>query len=147
MRSPTSFMLGSFGETRETAWETVEFCKDVNIPLQALMLTTPYPGTALYDEALSREAIGDEEGYIMRLGDCVDFTINLTDMPDGELLSLCDEMLEAVAANYKAPSPQEAERFERELYGEKLYNKGQRQLATAAMQAHRRTHGFNESES
>ena len=49
LRNPTSFMLGSIGETPETAWETVEFCQGRrNIPLQALMFTTPYPGTPLY---------------------------------------------------------------------------------------------------
>ena len=144
LRCPTSFMLGSFGETRETAWETVEFCKDAGIPLQALMLTTPYPGTPLYEEAKARGLIGDEEAYIMRLGDCVDFTINLTDMPDAELLALRDEMLAAARANYQAPPEEEHRRFERELYGERLYEKSQLQLATASMKSHRKTHGFNE---
>jgi radical SAM superfamily enzyme YgiQ (UPF0313 family) len=144
IRCPTSFMLGAIGETRETAWETVEFCKDVNIPLQALMFTTPYPGTPLYDEAKPLGLIGDEEAYIMRLGDCVDFTLNLTGMSDAELVSLRDEMLAAVKANYRAPGEAERDKFERELYGEKLYRKGQEQLATVAMQSHRKTHGFNE---
>ena len=144
VRAPTSFMLGAIGETRETAWETVEFCRDVNIPLQALMLTTPYPGTPLYEEVKALGLIGDEEAYIMRLGDCVDFTVNLTAMPDAELVALRDEMLAAVKANYKAPAEEERKRFERELYGEKLYKKGQEQLATAAMRSHRKTHGFNE---
>ena len=130
-------------ETRETAWETVEFCRRVNIPLQALMLTTPYPGTPLYDQVAQMGLVGDEEAYIMRLGDCVDFTINLTEMTDAELLGLRDEMLAAVAADYRPPSPEENEEFERQLYGENLYNKGRRQLASAPMRAHRRTHGFN----
>ncbi len=144
LRCPTSFMLGSLGETLETAWETVEFCRDINIPLQALMFTTPYPGTPLYEDVKSRGMIGDEEAYIMRLGDCVDFTINLTSMPDSLLLSLRDRMLATVKANYKAPPKDERDAFERALYGEKLYQKGQMQMAGAAMRAHRKTHGFNE---
>jgi radical SAM superfamily enzyme YgiQ (UPF0313 family) len=144
LRCPTSFMLGAPGETRETAWETVEFCRDVNIPLQALMLTTPYPGTPLYEEIRAAGLVGDEEAFIMRLGDCVDFTINLTDMSDAELLSLRDEMLAAAKANYRAPGREEREKFERRLYGEKLYGKGRRQMAAAAMKSHRKTHGFNE---
>jgi len=144
IRCPTSFMLGSLGETPETAWETVEFCRSVNIPLQALMFTTPYPGTPLYEEVKALRLIGDEEAYVMRLGDCVDFTINLTEMPDAELLALRDRMLAAVKANYRPPGEKERERFERELYGERLYNKGRLQMASAAMQSHRKTHGFNE---
>ena len=144
MRNPTSFMLGAPGETRETAWETVDFCRELNVPLRALMLTTPYPGTPLYDEARAMGRIGDEEAFVMRLGDCVDFTVNLTDMPDADLLSLRDEMLDCARASYTPPSPEDTERFERELYGENLYNKARAQYATAAMQAHRKTHGFNE---
>jgi radical SAM superfamily enzyme YgiQ (UPF0313 family) len=144
LRNPTSFMLGSLGETRETAWETVEFCRDVNIPLQALMLTTPYPGTPLYEEVRSLGLIGDEEPYIMRLGDCVDFTINLTEMGDDELINLRGEMLAAVRASYRGPSAEERDRFERELYGEKLYRIGREQMSSSAMRAHRKTHGFNE---
>jgi len=144
MRNPTSFMLGAPGETRETAWETVEFCRELNIPLQALMLTTPYPGTPLYEDAREMGRIGDEEAFVMRLGDCVDFTVNLTDMSDADLLRLRDEMLAQARANYRPPTPQETERFERELYGQRLYDKGRAQLAGAAMQAHRKTHGFNE---
>lgn len=144
LRCPTSFMLGSLGETRETAWETVEFCRDVNIPLQSLMFTTPYPGTPLYDEVKALGMIGDEEAYIMRLGDCVDFTVNLTAMGDADLVRLRDEMLAAVKANYAAPSERDRDAFERELYGEKLFDKGRRQLAAATMKSHRKTHGFNE---
>jgi len=144
LRCPTSFMLGSPGETRETAWETVEFCREANIPLQALMFTTPYPGTPLYEEVKGLGLVGDEEAYIMRLGDCVDFTINLTSMPDAELVALRDEMLAAVRAAYRPPSENERDRFERELYGERLYAKAQAQCATAAMRTHRKTHGFNE---
>ncbi|MCD6404558.1 MAG: radical SAM protein [Planctomycetes bacterium] len=144
IKNPTSFMLGAPGETRETAMETVRFCKDVNIPLQALMFTTPYPGTAIHEEVKALGLIPDEEAFIMRLGDCVDFTINLTDMPDAELLALRDEMLALAKADYRPPSTGSTDRLDRELYGERLYEKRRLQLATAAMQAHRQTHGFNE---
>lgn len=144
IRCPTSFMLGSPGETRETAWETVDFCLDVGITLQALMFTTPYPGTPLYEEVRAKGLIGDEEAYIMRLGDCVDFTLNLTGMPDHELIGLRDEMLAAVRRGERPMTAEERENFERDLYGERLYAKGRRQMATTAMKDHRRTHGFNE---
>jgi len=144
LRNPTSFMLGSLGETPETAWETVEFCKDVNIPLQALMFTTPYPGTPLYEEVKGMGLIGDEEAYVMRLGDCVDFTINLTGISDSDLIALRSRMLDAVKRAYKSADDADKDRFERELYGERLYNKSRAQMATVEMQSHRKTHGFNE---
>ncbi len=46
------------------------------------MLATPYPGTPLYGWALGRGLIADEEDYLMRLGDCLDFTVNLTEFTD-----------------------------------------------------------------
>jgi anaerobic magnesium-protoporphyrin IX monomethyl ester cyclase len=117
LRNPTSFMLGSIGETPDTAWETVEFCKEVNIPLQALMFATPYPGTPLYEEVKGMGLIGDEEAYIMRLGDCVDFTVNLTNMSDRDLVALRGKMLDAVKARHKGADEADKDRFERELYG------------------------------
>jgi anaerobic magnesium-protoporphyrin IX monomethyl ester cyclase len=146
MRCPTSFMLGSPGETRETALETVRFCQELQIPLSALMLTTPYPGTPLFEEVRAAGRIPDDlEAYVERLGDCVDFTINLTDMTDSELLGLRDEMLRAVQESVQTETPAERERFERALYGDHLYEKGQTQLARPEEQAHRAQHGFNET--
>jgi len=144
MRCPTSFMLGAPGETRETAFETVRFCQALQIPLSALMLTTPYPGTALYDEVKAAGRIPDEEAFVESLGDCVDFTINLTEMADDELLALRDEMLDTIRATVPAQDPAERERFERALYGDDLYEKGRAQLASPRERAHRAQHGFNE---
>lgn len=144
MRCPTSFMLGAPGETRQTAWETVRFCQDLAIPLSALMLTTPYPGTPLYDEVKAAGRIADEEAFVESLGDCVDFTINLTEMTDGELLALRDEMLRTIRETVPVASAAERERFERALYGDALYEKGRAQLAQPQERAHRAQHGFNE---
>jgi len=144
LRCPTSFMLGSPGETRKTAMETVRFCRDLAIPLSALMLTTPYPGTALFDEARAAGRIPDLEAYVLRLGDCVDFTINLTAMPDHELLSLRDTMLEMIRDTVPVPDAADRERADRLLYGDALYEKGRRQLDQPEEQRHRAQHGFNE---
>ena len=175
MRCPTSFMLGTPGETRETAFETVRFCQELQIPLSALMLTTPYPGTPLYDEmkaaGLIRRSevrgqrseglesssslsvltsdlspLTSEEAYVERLGDCVNFTLNLTEMPDADLLALRDEMLATIRATVRGETPAEREQFERALYGDDLYAKGQAQLARPEEQAHRAQHGFNEEQ-
>ena len=147
LRSPLAFMMGYPGETRETVMETVEFCKKVNIPLAGMTFTCPYPGTALYEQVLREGKIKkeDEEKWVLRMGDAVDLTINLTEMEDEELVKLRAEALALAKANYRAPSAEELARQERELYGEELYARGQEQRKDPRMQAHLARHGFNEN--
>jgi radical SAM superfamily enzyme YgiQ (UPF0313 family) len=149
LRCPVSFMIGYPGETRETVTETVEFCKDMNIPLSALMFTCPYPGTPLYgqvkDNESFRQQFADEEEFVLRLNDAVDLTVNLTEMDNEELTALRDEALALAKQNYHPPSAVEIEAQERELYGEDLYRKAQQQMQSEAMQEHRQRHGFNEN--
>ncbi|MBN2377378.1 MAG: radical SAM protein [Sedimentisphaerales bacterium] len=149
MRCPVSFMIGYPGETRETVLETVAFCEKLNIGLSALMFTCPYPGTPLYEQVRDterfREQFVDEEDFVLKIGDAVDLVANLTEMTDEQLKSLRDEALAMARENYVPPTEAEAQAQERELYGEVLYEKGQRQMVEPAMQAHRQRHGFNES--
>jgi len=144
LRTPASFMLGMFGETRETVWETVEFCKREKIPLGAVMFVTPYPGTPIYDQALRKGLIKDEEAFILSLGDALDFTINLTDIDDKELVALREEMIKAVRSELPPLTHEEIQRKELELYGPELYHKGELQRKDAAFLKHRKEHGFNE---
>ena len=48
------FMLGNIGETRETAQKTIEFAKALDVDYAVFFITTPYPGTDLYEIALER---------------------------------------------------------------------------------------------
>ena len=148
LRAPVSFMIGYPSETPETVMETVEFCKEMNIPLTALMFTCPYPGTELYEQVKNTEnfkkQFDNEEEFVLKMADAVDFTVNLTNMQDEKIQSLRNEALKLGKANYRPPSQQEIDRQERQLYGERLYQKAQQQLKDPAMQAHRRRHGFNE---
>jgi len=43
------FMLGLIGDTKETMRDTIEFAKELNPDIAQFSLTTPYPGTRLYD--------------------------------------------------------------------------------------------------
>ena len=43
-------ILGFPGETKETAWETIRFVKELNPNDVGFYIATPYPGTPLYDE-------------------------------------------------------------------------------------------------
>ena len=156
IRAPVSFMIGYPGETRDTVMETVALCKRLNIPLTALMITCPYPGTPLYDEfkdskqMLARYGVSDglkikldEEAFVLDIGDAVDLAVNLSDMPDEELLAVRQEALDMAAKNYNPPTAEEVAAQELDLYGEKLYKKAKIQLASPELKAHRKRHGFN----
>jgi len=52
-----AFMLGSPGETAESIRNTIAFAKKSGIQLAIFNITTPYPGTPLYREFLSRNAL------------------------------------------------------------------------------------------
>ncbi len=156
LRTPVSFMTGYPGETRETIMETVEYCKKLNIPLSALMITCPYPGTPLYDEFKNSpqmkqkygksnglQMVIDEEKFVFDIGDAVDLTVNLSDMPDDELIATRDEALEIARHNYTPPTEEEVRQQEIDWYGYELYERAKRQLESPEMQAHRKRHGFN----
>jgi len=89
IRAHTSFIIGTPGETPESIWETVEFCKKAKPKLRVeLFFMTPYPGSDLWDYAIKKQKIKDEEDFIKKLGDAKDFTINLTDISDEKLIEL-----------------------------------------------------------
>ncbi len=145
LRTPLAFMMGYPGETRATVMETVAFCQRLNIPLSGMTFTCPYPGTPLYRQLReSGRLTEDEESLVLRMGDAADFTVNLTDMSDEELVALRAEAIELAQRNYTPPSKEQQEAQQRQLYGEELYRKAQEQMRDPRMQAHRRRHGFNE---
>jgi len=147
LRCPTSFIVGMPGETMETIQETVSFCIKLNIPLRGVMFATPYPGTPLFQEAVANGALDPNrlEEFVLKLGDAVDFTVNVSGtMTDDELIAARKWMMEEVEKYYQPASPEEQEAFLIELYGEELYRRGKEQEADAAFQTHRMLHGFNE---
>lgn len=48
-----TFILGLPGETQETIRETIDFAKEINPHTIQVSLAAPYPGTFLYDQAVS----------------------------------------------------------------------------------------------
>ena len=89
IRYHTNYIVGIPGETKETIWETVKFCKELNIEHRVeFFYATPYPDTPLYEYAKSKGLIKDEEEFVSKVGEASHFLINLTDMPDEELVML-----------------------------------------------------------
>ncbi|NQU95470.1 MAG: radical SAM protein [Candidatus Omnitrophica bacterium] len=121
MMLPVSFMIGMPEEDEESCRETVEFCVRNNIPLRSMMFVTPYPGTQLFEDAVSggrieRNKIHD---FVMSLEDARDFTINLTDVfTDEGLILKRAEMIKNVCSRVKLESKEHYKAKVESLFGD-----------------------------
>ncbi|MHB8066494.1 MAG: B12-binding domain-containing radical SAM protein [Desulfobaccales bacterium] len=98
-------MAGYPGETKETLNATVTLFDEVGHPGRRFAITTPLPGSELYDYALSSGLIKDEEEYLHRIQDGYGsevnrITCNCTDMPDDKLLMLIRDAERQMASNF-----------------------------------------------
>ena len=86
----TPMMFGYVGEDEHTINETINFMIKMKLANTTLFFTTPYPGTELYNWARKNNRIKhDEDTYISLLGNNAEkFLVNLTEIPDEELLRL-----------------------------------------------------------
>lgn len=117
MMLPISFIIGMPGEDESSCGETVDFCIRNAVPLRSIMFATPYPGTELFDFAVSTGRIKNNSlhEFIMGLEDARDFTINLTDaFSDEELKTKRDQMIKSVCSQIR--------KIPREIYINKLKN-------------------------
>jgi len=83
-----TFMIGSEGENKETVQETIDFCKELNITIPSMFITTAYPSSELYKKAMAKGLIKDEESYISKLGDANKLLLNFSEVSNKELLKL-----------------------------------------------------------
>ena len=60
-----TFIVGLPGETRETIQETIRFAKEVNPHTLQVSLAAPYPGTALYKQALENGWLDAEHAELV----------------------------------------------------------------------------------
>ena len=108
MMLPISFIIGMPGENDESCAETVDFCVRNNIPLKSMMFATPYPGTELFDFAVSTGRIKKDRlhDFVVSLEDARDFTVNLTDaFTDEQLIAKRSAMVDEVCSRIPATSP------------------------------------------
>ena len=95
----TSLMIGYPGETKKTIQETIDFCKELDLNPEIIFFLTPYPGTELYEMALKAGKIGDEEEYILGLGEQGEkIRVNFTDFTDDELYKIQADMIKELNA-------------------------------------------------
>jgi len=99
-----SFIVGMFGETDKTVAETVEFCRKADITAPMLYVT-PYPGTEIFREALEMGLIDDVEKLLESMDAADRLLVNLTDMPDDELIRLKEWAQGVIGRNYLMRRP------------------------------------------
>lgn len=104
-----SFMIGYPGETKETIEETIGFCKELDLSPEVIFFLTPYPGTELYEIALKKGKIKDEEEYLLGLGEQGEkVRVNFTGFSDRELVEIQEYMIKELKAWNKVKHPEVA---------------------------------------
>jgi len=99
-----SFIIGMFGETRETVSDTVDFCRraDMTAPM---LYVTPYPGTEIFNQAVQSGLIPDIELFLEKMNAADQLLVNLTDMPDHELQMLKEWAQGQIGRSYLLRKP------------------------------------------
>lgn len=88
----TSLVIGYPTETVESIRKTIRFCGENGIyPSVGYLL--PQPGTPMYDYAINKGFIADEEDYLLAMGDRQDLRLNMTAIPDDLLQQVVLEAL------------------------------------------------------
>lgn len=105
------YMFGFPGETLETIKAGVDFFKEVNycppVGLNApchISLTTPLPGSQLYEDSKKSGIIADEDEYLTRISRGYFYNeeviVNLTQFSDEELIDLKHTAQQTMVQNY-----------------------------------------------
>lgn len=96
----TSLVFGYPQETPETIEKTLDACiRNDCYPSVGYLL--PQPGSAMYEYAKEHGYVGDEEQYLLSMGDRQDLKVNLTTMPDDEFQALVQKGLERCSDELK----------------------------------------------
>ena len=89
----TSIVLGYPNETEATIKSTIDCCI-VNGIYPSAGYLLPQPGSPMYDYAREQGLIGDEEEYLLSMGDRQDLRLNMTRIPDQELENIVHRELD-----------------------------------------------------
>lgn len=78
-----SMVWGLPGESIDTIAESMRFIGDIDIDIErvARFMATPFPGTELYQMALEKNQIPDEEQFLLELRGTRDYLINFSQFP------------------------------------------------------------------
>ena len=91
IRAIAYFMIGMIGETQKTINETVRFCKRI-VNQTGFSITTPFPGTELYDYALEKKMLPSFEIMLKKWSIWnSNILVNLSQLSDEKLLLAKDK--------------------------------------------------------
>lgn len=101
-----TFMAGFWGETQQTAEETISFRKEIDVEFCPTFFATAYPRTALWDWCIKNGRIKDSLSYIRSLGEMLDRPyVNCTDFSEEELIALRNDIDARVRGAYVRNHP------------------------------------------
>ena len=92
-----TFMIGSPGETEKDIRKTIDFIKELNLDQVGINVTTPFPGTQLWEEARKRGLVKNNQwdSRLWAMRDVNEKNISekllLTDLPKDRFLKLLKE--------------------------------------------------------
>jgi radical SAM superfamily enzyme YgiQ (UPF0313 family) len=86
----TNFIIGLPGETEQSLEAMIRFVENETVTPASVKYLSPFPGTPIYDDAVSRGIIKDHLTYLedlaeRRVNDQGDKIYNVTDLPDSVL--------------------------------------------------------------
>lgn len=96
-------MFGYPGEDETSVQETIDLLRRVDHPGRRLKLTTPIPGSKLYDDCLRQGLINDEPAYLAAIEKSFGegkVHVNLTNWPDDEIYPRKRAAEKAIRKNY-----------------------------------------------
>lgn len=64
IKTHASYMIGNLEETQETIRQTIELAKELNTDIAAFFVTSPFPGTELWNEAVRRGYVREDVKWI-----------------------------------------------------------------------------------
>ena len=83
-----AFIFGSPGETRETMQKTLDFAMDIDVDIAIFNITTPYPGTQLFNWAKGMGYLKHEDWSAYELSGCL---MELPTVSEKEILSFYEK--------------------------------------------------------
>jgi radical SAM superfamily enzyme YgiQ (UPF0313 family) len=93
-----TFMVGTPGETENDTRKTIAFIKELDLDQVGVNVTTPFPGTPLWEEAKERDLVKDDrwDDRLWGMRDVneenLDQKLLLTDLPKDKFWKLAKEM-------------------------------------------------------
>lgn len=101
--STCSIMVGTPGESRQSIRNTCRMIRELKIGQAGIFYCTPYPGAVLYDWALGKGLIADEDAYLEHVSDkdASDPLLNLTPYPEFVLINFQKRLVWEVMRNLR----------------------------------------------